>query len=65
MNIYSSHKVVGGKFSPLILHSDTVHGNGSFKKFQEQAGEAYSQPTFTCWKSAIETLEKGVKYVQS
>ena len=24
-----------------------------------------SQPTFTCSKSTIETLEKGVKYVQS
>ena len=24
-----------------------------------------SQLTFTCWKSIIETLEKGVKYVQS
>ena len=23
------------------------------------------QPTFTCSKSTIETLEKGVKYVQS
>ena len=24
-----------------------------------------SQLTFTCWKSTIETLEKGVEYVQS
>ena len=24
-----------------------------------------SQPAFTCWKLAIETVEQGVKYVQS
>ena len=24
-----------------------------------------SQPTFTCWKLAIEIVEQGVKYVQS
>ena len=27
--------------------------------------EACAQLTFTCSKSAVETLEKGVKYVQS
>ena len=24
-----------------------------------------TQPTFTCWKLTIETLEQGVKYIQS
>ena len=27
--------------------------------------QVHTQPTFTCSKSAIETLEKGVKYVES
>ena len=30
-----------------------------------QTGVATSQPAFTCSKLTIETLEKGVKYVQS
>ena len=28
-------------------------------------GNIYTQPTFTCSKLTIETLEQGVKYVQS
>ena len=27
--------------------------------------QQHTQPTFTCSKSTIETLEKGVRYVQS
>ena len=26
---------------------------------------AITQQTFTCWKSTIETVEKGLKYVQN
>ena len=38
-------------------------GNGGSHSFNRN--ESISQLTFTCSKSTTETLEKGVKYVQS
>ena len=35
------------------------------KKVKRTNGSPFSQHTFTCSKSAIETLEKGMKYIQS
>ena len=35
------------------------------EEWEEWRSETLSQLTFTCSKSTIETLEKGVKYVQS
>ena len=32
---------------------------------RRMANNEYTQLTFTCSKSTIETIEKGVKYVQS
>ena len=42
-------------FSVKILHCEEIFGRT----------EVISQPTFTCSSSAIKTLEKDVKYVQS
>ena len=44
-------------------HPDVCDKNGYFSILG--AAVSFSQITFTCSKSIIETLEKGVKYVQS
>ena len=40
-------------------------GKKSIRQFQEKYGEIFSTLTFICSNSAIETLEKGVKYFQN
>ena len=52
-------KMLKGK-SFLITKSLTATSVGLLKKAQ-----GTSQPAFTCSKLTIETLEQGVKYVQS
>ena len=44
---------------------DNKTDNTSNKNENESNFEKSNQLTFTCSKSTIETLEKGVKYVQS
>ena len=39
--------------------------NTNYGKTQSQTLQKVFQLTFTCWKSTTETLEKGVKYIQS
>ena len=58
----------------LIILMRSVPTNECKKKFRVKVlkangynsqGGTYSQPAFTCSKLTIETLEQGVKYVQS
>ena len=39
--------------------------NEAYKQLRQAEGRETSQPTITCSKLTIETLEQGVKYVQS
>ena len=38
---------------------------GKYRQSENEEFEALTQPAFTCSKLTIETLEQGVKYVQS
>ena len=45
------------------VHQDALGTNGLNGELTEGRFPSLSQLTFTCSKSTIETLEKGVKYV--
>ena len=49
----------------IIFQTKFVPVLTNISRIAEEAFGAAPQLTFTCSKSAIETLEKGVKYVQS
>ena len=42
-----------------------MHQNQRLHDFSRKYSECTTQPAFTCSKLTIETLEQGVKYVQS
>ena len=44
----------------MVKHTQTIRRLSAFKKYFTTA-----QPAITCSKLTIETLEQGVKYVQS
>ena len=48
---------LGSKYASALFHS--------FQMYQLRFYKVFNLLTFICSKSTIETLEKGVKYVQS
>ena len=55
----------GNYQTKLIEFKEGEKNCANFIDYFYWPGEVYSQPAFTCSKLTIETLEQGMKYVQS